>query len=273
MAVKKASARLKIALITGILVILAAISPVIGNGNPMAAKDPDPEEIVTRSIIIYGLYSVQKNGILRSLVKFISPDGTREGKSVVKFLRNEKMSEDLRLVDLELPGTNYTIGYDGKEIWSVFNGEVRKPGENEVIPFKSSHAHGFEALLRYKQNNAKLEYAGSTKLGTLDLDIVDMILPDGSRTRFEISRRTYRIIYLNYEERPSPEAEPVKYRIYFKDFRAIQNALIPYSTMVFQNGKLIEERTVVEAVFNVQLEEKDFKAENNIKPSEPPPGL
>ena len=68
---------------------------------------------------------------------------------------------------------------------------------------------------------------------------------DGSRTRYEISRRTFRIIYLNYEERPDPNAEPVKYRIYFKDFRVIQNSLIPYSTMVFQNGKLIEERTVV----------------------------
>ncbi len=272
MALKNRSQRLKIILISAFILFVATTQP-LDAGKVTAAKDPNPEEIVTKSIIIYGLFSVQKNGILRSLVKFISPDGTREGKSVVKFMRKEKMADDMRLVDLELPGTNYTIGFDGQEIWSVFNGEIRKPGPGEIQPFKSSHAHGYEALLRYKQNNAKLEYVGSTKLGTLDLDIVDMIAEDGSRTRYEISRRSFRIIYLNYEERPDPNSEPVKYRIYFKDFRVIQNSLIPYSTMVFQNGKLIEERTVVEAVFNVQMEEKDFKAESNVKAPEPAPGV
>lgn len=272
MVLKKSSLSMKIVLIAALFALPVGISAV-GSEKVSAGKDPNAEEIVTKSIVIYGLFSVQKNGILRSLVKFISPEATREGKSAVKFIRKEKMNDDLRLLELELPETNYTIGYDGQDIWSVFNGEIRKPGPQEVAPFKSSHAHGYEALLRYKQNNAKLEYVGSTKLGTLDLDIIDMIAEDGSRTRYEISRRSFRIIYLNYEEKPDPNSEPVKYRIYFKDFRVIQNSLIPYSTMVFQNGKLIEERTVVEAVFNVQLEEKDFKAENNVKATEPAPGL
>src|SRR5262249_39172753 len=119
----------------------------------------------------------------------------------------------------------------------------------------------------------KLEYAGSYKLGTLDLDLIDLISPEGARTRYEISRRTARIIYINYEDKSAPEAEPTKYRRYFKNFTPIQNTLVPFETQVFQNGKLVEERRLREAVFNIQLDEKAFKAENANKPPEPPPGL
>jgi len=43
---------------------------------------------------------------------------------------------------------------------------------------------------------------------------------------------------------------------------------VPYEIVVYQNGKVVEERKVVEAAFNVQLEEKVFKAENANKPAE-----
>jgi hypothetical protein len=100
------------------------------------------------------------------------------------------------------------------------------------------------------------------------MDIIDLTLPDGARTRYEISRKSGRIIYLNYEDKKDEQAEPVKYRLYFKDFHIIQNTLVPYEIVVYQNGKVVEERKVVEAAFNVQLDEKAFKAENASKPAE-----
>lgn len=232
-----------------------------------AQKKPKPEDIVERSIIFYGtraaLYGVQRNGTLHALIKFFTPDGVREGKSVTKFIRKEKLAEDLLMIDLELPGTRYVIGFDGQETWTIQDGEIQKPTQEAVEAFRSAHEHSYEALLRYKENGSTLEYVGTNKLGTLEMYIIDLISPSGARTRYEISSRTGRIIYANYEDTKST---PVKYRLYFKDFKPVQNTLVPHEIQVFQDGKLIEERKLIESVFNVQLEEKAFKAENVSKP-------
>lgn len=235
-------------------------------GKVIADKNPKPEDVAERTLLAYGgrgaVYAIQRNGTLRALVKFITPDGTREGKSITRFIRKEKLKDDLRMIELDFPGTRYMLGFDGKETWSILDGEINKPREEAVRAFHASHQHSYETFLRYKENDAKLEYVTNTKLGNLEMDVIDLIMPDGVRTRYEISRKSGRILYLNYEDKQNEESEPIKYRLYFKDFRAIQNTLVPYETMVYQNGTLIEERKIVEAIFNVQLEEKAFQAEN-----------
>lgn len=277
MALNKLPESSKLFFLTACLITLSLLTFGGRSSEVRAQKNMKPEEIAEKTILAYGsrnaIYVIQRNGILRALVKFITPEGNREGKSATKFIRKQKMDEDLLMIDLELPGTRYLIGFDGKDVWSIQDGEIQKPGPQEVKAFRANHMHSYEALLRYKENNAKLEYVGSNKLGTLDLDIIDLVSPEGLRTRYEISRRSYRILYISYQEAPSPNAEPIKYRFYFKDFRVIQSSLVPYETQVFQNGKLVEERKIVEAAFNVQLEDKAFKAENANKPAESTPGI
>lgn len=237
-----------------------------------ADKPPKAEDIVERTILAYGsraaVYAVQRNGTLRALVKYITPEGPREGKIITRFIRKEKLKDDLRIIEQDFPGTRYLLGFDGKEVWSILNDKVEKANEEEIRAFRSAHEHSYESLLQYKENNSKLEYVGNTKLLNLEMDIIDLVSAEGVRTRYEISRKSGRILYLNYEEKPDENAEPVKYRLNFKDFRVIQNTLIPYETLVFQDGKLVEERKIVEAVFNVQLKEDAFTAENASKPAD-----
>lgn len=247
---------------------LFLFSPLILPIGASEQKPPKPEDVVERSILFYGsrtaLYGIQRNGTLRSLIKFYTSDGAREGKSVTKFIRKGKLSEDLSMIEIELLGSRYTIGYDGQETWAIQDGEVQKPSAEVIEQFRTANEHSYEALLRYKENGAKLEFAGTNKLGTLEMYLIDMISASGAKTRYEISSRTGRIIYSNYEE--DTKNPPVKYRLYYKNFKPIQNTLVPYEVQVFQDGKLIEERTLIEAAFNVQLEDKDFKAENASKP-------
>lgn len=242
------------------------------SANAQLPKNVKPEDLVERAIIAYGsrpiLQNIQKNGTLRANVKFYTAEGVREGRTVSKFIRKPKLAEDLILIDLDLPGTRYLLGFDGKQTWSINNGEVQEPATETVKAFRAAHEHSYEALLRYKENEGKLEIVGNNKLGTLDLDVVELTLPSGTKTRYEISRRTGRIIYVYYEEKPTAEAAPVKYKLYFKDFHVIQNTLVPYEIQVFADGKLIEERKVVEVAYNVQMEEKSFLAENANKPPE-----
>jgi hypothetical protein len=230
-----------------------------------AQKNPRAEEVVEKAILNYGsrtaLYAIQRNGILRGLVTLTGAEGKREGKTTTKFIRKPRLSEDLLLIEVELPDVTYSIGFDGKTTWSTYNGQRQEAAPEMSKAFHASHTHSYEALLRYKENNWKLEHAGTDKLGLTDLDIIDLVTEDGARTRYYISRKTWHILYLEYEVKSAPDAQPTKYRIAFQAFKAIQNTLVPFETFVYENGNLIEKRKLVEVAFNVQLDEKVFKPE------------
>lgn len=241
-------------------------------------KNRRPEDVAERALLSYGgrgaIYAIQRNGIYRANVRFTTPGGVLEGRSITKFIRKQKVVEDLMSIELDMPDLKYTITFDGKEVWATQNSQPHTPSEQEIRAFRGAHDHHYESLLRYKENEAKLEYLGSNKIGTLDLDIIGLTSAQGVKTSYEVSRRTGHILYVNYEDQPAGEAgssekaAAVKYRLYFKDFRVIQNTVIPYEIQVYQDGRLIEERKIVEAAFNVQMEEKIFKAEGSAKPAE-----
>lgn len=255
------------------LALFAALALLLTFASTASAqKTPKVEELVERSILSYGsraaIYDVQKNGILRAQVKLFGADGApREGRSATKFIRKPKLMEDLVLIELELPDTNFTIGFDGQKTWSIFNGEKQEPSPELSNAFRESYAHSYEALLRYKESGSRIEYVTTNKIGSLELDVIDLVAPDGKRTRYNVSRRSGHILSLEYETQASPEAKPNKYRLTFSDFQVIQNSLIPYKTVVFENGVKVEERKIVEVAYNVQLEEKAFRTDAE-KPAE-----
>lgn len=257
----------------GLLLLLILITPSVDARRAKQEKLLSADQVVERALLAYGgrpaIYSIQRNGILRANIKLITPTGTLDGRMVSKFIRKAKLGEDLMMIELDLPEMKYSISTDGKNVWSTENGLAHKPSDQEIRGFKGAHEHHYEALLRYKENEAKIEFTGSNKIGTLDLDQIRLTSKEGIVTQYEISRRTGRIIYVNYEEKSDSSATPVRYRLYFKDFRVIQNTMIPYEVQVFQNGKLIEERKIVEAAFNVQMEEKIFKPAITAKAEEP----
>jgi hypothetical protein len=246
-----------------------------GSAAATAQKNARAEEVVEQTINAYGsraaLYVIQHNGILRGLVKLMGPDGTREGKTVTKFIRKPRLADDLLMIEVELPDTKYTIGFDGKQTWSSYNSQTQEASPEMAKAFHAAHQHSYEALLRYKENNWKLEHVGRDKLGLTEIDIIDLIAENGARTRYYISRRTSHILYLEYEMKAAPEAEPVKYRIAFQNFKVIQNTLVPFETLAFENGRQIEERKLVEVAFNVQLDEKAFQSGLPAKPADTPP--
>jgi hypothetical protein len=261
---------------TGFAFVVLLVALLL-SGRPAGAqkpeKNPKPEDIVEKVILAYGgrpaVYTVQKNGILKGLITFKAADGDRNGKTVTKFIRKPHLLEDLYLLDLELPDTKFVVGFDGERNWSSNNGEAQAPSAETLDAFRASRVHSYEALLRYKENEGKLEYVGNKTFSPgNELDVIDLTLPDAGRTRYEVSHKTYHIIYLEYDGKSTAQGTTPKYRLYFKDFRAIQNTLVPFVTLVFQDGKLIEERKLVEVAFGVQLEDAVFKVENAGKPTE-----
>lgn len=270
------STRIKVSGVTGSIVIalIASFLFVMGAGG-QKTPPKKPEDVVEEVIYAYGsrpaIYGIQRNGVIKSNLKLTTPDGVREGIATNKFIRKPKLTEDHLILTLEFGKNRFVIGFDGKQGWTQSNGELQDPPPAETIAaFRNAHAHSYETLLRYKENDAKVAYAGSRSFGpNNELDLIDLTLPDGTKTRYEVSRKFRRIIYLEYDDQPAaPEAKPIKYRLYFKDFRAIQNTLVPYDIQVFRDGVLSEERKLVEVAYNVQLEESAFKPENANKATE-----
>jgi hypothetical protein len=226
-----------------------------------AQKTPNVEKLVEFARANYGALVLQNNGIIKNNLKLISGDNVREGRSTLKFIRKPKLMEDLVILELDLPDTKFTMGFDGEKTWALNNGERTELNPELAAAFRSSYAHSYEALLRYKEDGSKLDYVDTKKIASLEIDIIDLTMPDGTKTRYEVSRRTGHILYLEYETKSvTPEAKPIKYRLHFKDFKVVQNSvIIPYVTVVYENDVIVEERTVIEAAFNAQLEEKVFK--------------
>lgn len=226
-----------------------------------AQKTPPVEKLVDFARANYGTLILQKNGTIKNNLKLISGDSMREGRSTLKFIRKPKLPEDLVILELDLPDTKFTMGFDGEKTWAQNNGENTELSPELSTAFRSSYAHSYEALLRYKEDGSKVTLVDTKKIASLEIDIIDLTMADGTKTRYEVSRRTGRVLYLEYDTIPAtPETKPIKYRLHFKDFKVVQNTIIiPYTTIVYENDVIVEERTVIEAAFGVQLEEKAFK--------------
>lgn len=237
------------------------LSALLISINVSAQKVPPVEKLVDFAKANYGLLIVQTNGTVKNNLKLINGDQVREGRSTLKFIRKPKLMEDLVILELDLPDTKFTMGFDGTKTWALNNTERTELSPELAAAFRSSYAHSYEALLRYKEDGSKIEYVDTKKIASLEIDAIDLTTADGQKTRFEVSRRSGRVLYLEYETKPAtPEAKPIKYRLHYKDFKVVQNTIIiPYKTVVYENDVIVEERTVIEAAFGSQMEEKAFK--------------
>jgi hypothetical protein len=248
-----------------------ALSALLVSVNVSAQKAPNVEKLVEFAKLNYGLLILQTNGTIKSNLKLISGDNIREGRSTLKFIRKPKLLEDLVILELDLPDTKFTMGFDGTKTWALNNGERTELSPELAAAFRSSYSHSYEALLRYKEDGSKIEYVSTKKLASLEIDTIDLTMTDGTKTRYEVSRRSGHVLSLEYETTPAtPEAKPVKYRLLFKDFKFVQNntVVIPYKTVVYENDVIVEERTVIEAAYNGQLEEKVFKPDTPVEKAE-----
>ncbi len=245
---------------TVLLVALALALPIF---HVSAEKTPTVDKLVEFAIQNYGgrqaIFTVQKNGIVKNNLKLINGENIREGRTVTKFIRKPKSTEDLVILELDLPETKFTMGFDGEKSWATNNGEKAELSSELASAFRTSYTHGYESLLRYKEDGGKVEFVETKKMASLEIDVIDLTSADGSKTRFEVSRRTGRILQLEYETK-GVDGNPTKYRLLYQDFKIVQNlVVVPYKTVVYENGVKVEERTIIEAAYGVQLEEKSFK--------------
>src|SRR5207244_12642568 len=144
---------------------------------------------------------------------------TEEAHYEMRFMRGEKAEKDKVRVDNKTPQTEYSLINSEGRIFGIINGSPFTPRADTTAEFISQQAHSIDALLRYKENESKLASAGKDKHQGIDVYVLDLTDKADHRTRFFISARSFRVLWLEYEETPPRSATAVKYPRRFYDYR------------------------------------------------------
>ena len=223
------------------------------------------EQIAESTIFVYGsrplLEQIRRNGIERGRVCKPTcdvPGKAEEATYERRFVRGENSEKDKVRLDQKMPTIEYSLIYGGGHLWGVINGAAFTPREDTANTFLSQQRHSVDTLLRYKENGSTLNLVGREKQKGLDLFVLNLVDKDKATTRYYISARTLFVLWLEYEE-PGGSAGPVKYVRRFLDHRRAQGTLVPYKTILLEDGKQSQETRILTVTFGIKLDDSLFK--------------
>ncbi len=227
----------------------------VGNKNVTA------EQIAESVVVIYGglggrqnINQIRKTTLERGKVSLVNTDGKTEQANYERWiLRADNLDKEHIRVDEEFPSAKYALIYNGDKIFGLYNDSVFTPRADASKGFENQIWHGLEALLRYKENDSKLELGGRDKLMGVEYFVIDVTDKQNRQTRFYISTKTYRVMMLEYTD------EGIKYKRKFYDYNYAQGTLVPYRTVLWANGKQVEETEIQTISFGQKIEDNLFQ--------------
>jgi hypothetical protein len=265
-------------------VISAASAPHIqGQGQTTTAtgdKKPAPkpekvdpkqknftaEQVVESAIFVYGsrplLEQIRRNGMERGRVCKPTcdlPGKAEEAMYERRFVRGENSEKDKVRLDQKTPSLEYSLIYGDGRLWGIINGAAFTPRQDTANTFLSQHRHSVDNLLRYKENGSTLNLVGREKQKGLDLYVLNLAAKDKTTTRYYLSAKTLHILWLEYEE-PGGSAGPIKYVRRFFDHRYAQGTLVPYKTILLEDGKQMQETKILNVTYGLKLDDSLFKS-------------
>ena len=249
--------------VTFALLFLFAILPVNASSDAQEKKYT-VEQIVESVILVYGsrpaLEHIRRNGVERGRVIRTMPEGaTEEANYERRFVRGEDLDKDKVRLDQRLPTMEYSLVYGGGKLWGIINGTAFTPREDAAASFMSQHRHSLDSLLRYKESGYAITLAGQEQQKGLDLYVVDLEDKEKRKTRYYISTKSLRVLWLEYEEPPTRGATPIKYTKKFLDYRIVQQTLVPYRVLLLEDGRQSQETLLLTVTYGVKVDDAIFK--------------
>ena len=222
------------------------------------------EQVVESVILVYGtrpgLDHIRRNGVERGKITRFNNDGnTEESDYERRFVRGENLDKDKIRLDQKLPTMEYSLIFDDGKLWGIINGAAFTPRQDAAANFISQHHHSIDSLLRYKECGSTVTLVGREQQKGLDLFVVDLVDKDKRKTRFYISARSLRVLWLEYEE-GNPGGVAVKYSRKFLDYRLVQQTLAPYRTVLLEDGRQSQETRVLTITYGVKVSDSIFKS-------------
>ena len=221
------------------------------------------EQIVESVILIYGtrpgLDQIRRYGVERGrITRFPTQGSPEEANYERRFVRGESLEKDKIRLDQKLPSMEYSLIFGEGKLWGLINGAAFTPRQDTAANFISQHHHSIDSLLRYKECGSTVTLVGKEQQKGLDLYVVDLVDKEKRKTRYYISARSLRVLWLEYEE-GVPAGTPVKYQRKFMDYRLVQQTLAPYRIVLFEDGRQSQETRVLTITYGVKVSDSIFK--------------
>jgi hypothetical protein len=244
--------------------LLAASLLVARRAKADQPKAFTAEQIVETVILVSGsrpgLGQIRRNGLERGRISRMTPEGRpEESRYELRFVHGDKIEKDKVRIDQKTPQAEYSLVNSEGRIFGIINGSPFTPRAETTADFLSQQTHSLDALLRYKENESKLASAGKDKQQGIDLYVVDLIDKANHKTRYFISAKSFRVLWLEYEETPPELATAVKYTKRFYDYRIAQSTLVPYRTVLLEDGKQTMETRILTVTYGVKMEDSLFQ--------------
>ena len=222
------------------------------------------EQIVESVILVYGsrpaLEQIRRYGVERGKITRYNAEGNPEEANYERrFVRGENLEKDKIRLDQKLPTMEYSLIYDDGKLWGMINGAAFTPRQDATADFISQHHHSIDLLLRYKECGATLTLVGKEQQKGLDLYVLDLADKEKRKTRYFISARSLRVLWLEYEEGP-PGGVAVHYTRKFLDYRIVQQTLVPYRVVLTVDGRQSQETQVLTITYGVKVSDSIFKS-------------
>jgi hypothetical protein len=241
-----------------------ALTPAVLAQDP---KAPTADQIAETVIAFTGaglgravLDQIRRNGVERGRLTRTAPDGrSEELRYELRFMRGDKPDKYKVRLDSKSPQTEYSLIYGSGRIFGIINGSTFTPRAETSADFIAQQTHSIDALLRYKENESKLSSAGKDKQLGVDVYVIDLTDKANVRTRYFISAKTFRVLWLEYEETPPGSAAAVKYIRRFYDYRQAQSTWVPFRTVLLEDGKQTVETRILTITYGVKMEDSLFQ--------------
>jgi hypothetical protein len=222
------------------------------------------EQVAESAIFVYGsrpvLEQIRRNGVERGrLTRFTADGKTEEATYERRFVRGENSEKDKVRLDQKMPTMEFSLIYGEGRLWGMINGAAFTPRQDAATTFLSQHRHSIETLLRYKENGSTLTLVGKEKQKGLELYVLDLVDKDKRSTRYYISARSLHVLWLEYEEASAVGVAAVKYTRKFFDYRYAQSTLVPYRTVLLEDGKQTQENRILTVTFGIKLDDSLFR--------------
>lgn len=221
------------------------------------------EQVVESVILIYGsrpaLEHIRRNGVEKGKLSRTDTEGkTEESDYERRFIRGENLDKDKIRLDQKLPTMEYSLIFDDGKLWGLINGASFTPRQDATVSFISQHHHSIDSLLRYKECGSTVTLVGREQQKGLDLFVIDLVDKEKRKTRYYISAKSLRVLWLEYEE-GNPGGVPVKYTRKFLDYRFVQQTLAPYRTLLLEDGRQSQETRVMTITYGSKISDSIFK--------------
>lgn len=221
------------------------------------------EQVAELVIYFHGsrpiLQQIRRTGLEHGRITRTNADGrTEEATYDLRFVRGDSADKDRLWLDQQMPTIEYSIIYDTGKVFGLLKGSVFTPRQEATSDLLSQSQRGVEALLRYKENGSTLTLKGKEKQQNIDLYVLDLTDKMQRTTRYYISAKLFRVLWVEYDE-PGPNGTKVAYKRRYYDYRYAQSTLVPYRSVLYRDGQQISETQILTVTYGGKVDNEVFQ--------------